>query len=146
MKISFGNILTSSCNDYIILPIELSSFIVTCEKIEFTTESESNVKMFYVETSKDGTWVIIDSLIPSNRNQRTIYQTVNPKLGNYFRLKELDYDNKVVYSDIYFAFCKKQEDEEFEIYNLLGQKIYDIPKGFYILKYRDRFEKRFGGL
>jgi hypothetical protein len=60
MRISFGNIINSSCDDYLILPIELSSFIVECDVISFTTESELNVKVFNIETSVDAiNWTTI---------------------------------------------------------------------------------------
>ena len=140
MRISYGNILTSSCNNYAILPIELISFIVDCNKIEFITASEFNVKMFYIETSLDGiSWIIIDSLLPKNYNNTiTTYNIINSYLGYYFRLKEVDYD-KTFYSDIYFAKCENI-DEPYELYNLLGQKIEEInlPSGIYIKKYKNK--------
>lgn len=142
MRISYGNILTSSCNDYIILPIELISFNVDCNKIEFITASELNVKMFYIETSLDGiSWITIDSLLPKNYNNiTTIYSIINPNLGYYYRLKEVDYNN-IVYSDIFYTKCKNIENLNYELYNLLGQKINEIEgnlsKGIYIKLYEN---------
>jgi len=143
MRISFGNILLSSCNNYMILPIELSSFIIDCNKIEFTTQSEFNVKMFYIQTSLNGTnWIDIDSLLPRNFNNTiTTYSIINSHLGNYFRLKEVDFD-KIYYSDIYYNKCEN-EIEFYEIYNLLGQKIEEVnlPSGIYIKKYKNKVIK-----
>ena len=140
MRILYGNILNSSCNEYIILPIELLSFAVDCNKIEFITLSESNVQMFYIETSTDASsWFVIDSLIPKNySNIPTTYSIINPNLGQYFRLKEVDYD-KVLYSNIYYNKCGINI-ESYELYNLLGQKVEDInlPSGIYIKKYKNK--------
>lgn len=140
MRISFGNIFTSFCTDYIILPIELVSFIVNCDLIEFITANESNVEYFNIETSIDAiNWITLDNIFPKNYfNNITTYYYPNPNLGQYFRLKEVDFD-KVLYSDIYFAKCENI-DELYELYNLLGQKIEDInlPSGIYIKKYKNK--------
>lgn len=140
MRILYGNILNSSCNEYIILPIELLSFAVDCNKIEFITLSESNVQMFYIETSTDASsWFVIDSLIPKNySNIPTTYSIINPNLGQYFRLKEVDYD-KVLYSNIYYNKCGINI-ESYELYNLLGQKVEEdnLPSGIYIKKYKNK--------
>lgn len=140
MRISYGNIFTSSCNEYMILPIELVSFIVNCDLIEFITANESNVEYFNIETSIDAiNWITLDNIFPKNYfNNITTYYYPNPNLGQYFRLKEVDFD-KVLYSDIYFAKCENI-DEPYELYNLLGQKIEDInlPSGIYIKKYKNK--------
>ena len=141
MRISYGNILLSSCNYYVILPIELSSFIVTCDKIEFITETEYNVKIFYIETSLDYiSWIIIDSLLPKNyNNTSTKYSIMNIIVGNYYRLKEVDYSNNISYSPIYYLNCKNILDIKYKIYNQIGQEVNDhfLPKGIYIKSYEN---------
>lgn len=143
MRVSFGNIINSSCNDYLILPIELSSFIVECNIISFTTESESNVKMFNIETSIDAiNWITLDDIFPKNyANINTNYYFPNPNIGNYFRLKETDLNGDIIYSDIYHKDCNI-DVSFFELFNILGQKVYSpLPKGVYIKKYINFFEK-----
>jgi hypothetical protein len=107
MRILYGNILNSSCNEYIILPIELISFTVNCDVIEFITASEFNVKHFNIETSMDAiNWITLDNITPKNYfNNITTYYYPNPNLGQYFRLREVDFD-KVLYSNVYFNKCE----------------------------------------
>ncbi len=140
MRISYGNIFTSSCNEYMILPIELVSFIVNCDLIEFITANEFNVEYFNIETSIDAiNWITLDNIFPKNYfNNITTYYYPNPNLGQYFRLKEVDFD-KILYSDIYFAKCENI-DEPYELYNLLGQKVEEnnLPSGIYIKKYKNK--------
>ena len=140
MRILYGNILNSSCNEYIILPIELISFTVNCDVIEFITASEFNVKHFNIETSMDAiNWITLDNITPKNYfNNITTYYYPNPNLGQYFRLREVDFD-KVLYSNIYYNKCEINI-ESYELYNLLGQKVEDInlPSGIYIKKYKNK--------
>jgi len=140
MRILYGNILNSSCNEYIILPIELISFTVNCDLIEFVTASEFNVEHFNIETSMDAiNWITLDNITPKNYfNNITTYYYPNPNLGQYFRLREVDFD-KVLYSNIYYNKCEINI-ESYELYNLLGQKVEDInlPSGIYIKKYKNK--------
>ena len=140
MRILYGNILNSSCNEYIILPIELISFTVNCDLIEFVTASEFNVEHFNIETSIDAVnWFTLDNILPKNYyNTITTYYYPNPNLGQYFRLKEVDYD-KVLYSNIYYNKCGINI-ESYELYNLLGQKVEEnnLPSGIYIKKYKNK--------
>ena len=140
MRILYGNILNSSCNEYIILPIELISFTVNCDLIEFVTASEFNVKHFNIETSMDAiNWITLDNITPKNYfNNITTYYYPNPNLGQYFRLKEVDFD-KVLYSNIYYNKCEINI-ESYELYNLLGQKVEEdnLPSGIYIKKYKNK--------
>ncbi|MBX7077369.1 MAG: hypothetical protein K1X33_08680 [Methanobacteriaceae archaeon] len=145
MKISFNNIISSLCDDYIILPIELSYFKVDCDFIYFTTESESNVKFFNIEVSEDAiNWIALDNILPKNNfNISTNYIIPNLNLGSYFRLKETDLDGEVFYSDIYHKKCN-DNILDFELFNLLGQKVnFPLQKGIYIKKYINKIEKIF---
>ena len=143
MRVSFGNIINSSCDDYLILPIELSSFIVECDVISFTTESELNVKVFNIETSVDAiNWITLNDIFPKNYDHTTtIYHYPNPNVGNYYRLKETDSNGDIIYSDIYHKKCNI-DLSSFELFNMLGQKVYfPLPKGVYIKKYINFSEK-----
>lgn len=143
MRISFGNIINSFCNDYLILPIELSSFIVNCDIITFTTESEFNVRFFNIETSIDAiNWITLNDIFPKNYdNITTIYLYPNPNIGNYYRLKETDLNGEIIYSDIYYKNCNI-DLQSFELFNMLGQKVYfPLTKGVYIKKYINKSEK-----
>ena len=143
MRISYGNIFTSSCNEYMILPIELVSFIVNCNLIEFITANESNVEYFNIETSIDAiNWITLNDIFPKNNdNTTTIYHYPNPNIGNYYRLKETDSNGDIIYSDIYHKKCNI-DLSSFELFNMLGQKVYfPLPKGVYIKKYINFSEK-----
>jgi len=145
MKISYNNIINSFCEDYFILPIELSSFSVDCNIITFTTESEYNVKNFNIETSIDGiNWNTLDDILPKNLyNITTIYKYPNPNLGNYYRLKEIDINGEIIYHTIYYKKCNDFASN-FKIFDLLGQEVnYPLQKGIYIKKYIDKIEKIF---
>lgn len=141
MRISYSNILTSACNYYAILPIEIASFMITCNNIEFITESEYNVKMFYIEVLRDGTWIDYDSLLPTNTVSRKTYFLDRDNESGYFRLKVLYLDNSVMYFNIYYISCNLSH-EDYVIYNLLGQKIEGVlPPGLYIKSYRNKSVK-----
>ena len=143
MRISFGNIINSFCDDYLILPIELSSFVVECDFITFTTESELNVKMFNIQVSTDAiNWITLNDIFPKNyEHTTTIYHYPNPNVGNYYRLKETDLNGDIIYSDIYHKKCNI-DLSSFELFNMLGQKVYfPLPKGVYIKKYINFSEK-----
>ena len=140
MAISLGNIYTSSCNVYAILPIELVYFYATCERIEFTTVSENNVRIFYIETSFNTIdWIVIDSLPPRNYNNTlTNYSVINPHLGQYFRIREEDFNN-TFYSTMYYTKCE-QDIKEYKLYNFLGQQVNEkenLPKGVYIKRFEN---------
>ena len=99
--------------------------------------------MFNIETSIDAiNWITLDDIFPKNyTNTNTNYYFLNPNIGNYFRLKETDLNGDVVYSDIYYKDCHI-DVSSFELFNILGQKVYfPLPKGVYIKKYNNFFEK-----
>jgi hypothetical protein len=142
MRVSYGNILLSSCNMYLILPIELSSFEVNCDFITFTTESELNVKKFNIQVSNDAiNWITLEDIIPRNlSNTTTIYNFPNPNLGNYYRLKETDFEN-TYYFDIYYKKCENPSNE-YIIYDMLGKIVtFPLQNGVYIKKYKNKSEK-----
>ncbi len=93
------------------LPIELVSFKAKYieskdkVKIEWTTASEFNNDYFVVQKSNDGVEFSSLTLIGGSFNSTTIinYSTIddNPFLGtSYYRLKQVDFDNKTSYSNI----------------------------------------------
>jgi len=94
-----------------------------------------------IEDSVEKIGKIITTNSGNFNNTITTYSIINSHLGNYFRLKEVDFD-KIYYSDIYYNKCEN-EIEFYEIYNLLGQKIEEVnlPSGIYIKKYKNKVIK-----
>jgi hypothetical protein len=93
----------------VVLAVKLNSFNVQkidkVAKITWTTEQETNSSHFVIERSVDGrTWNAIASVAAAgNSGQRINYSIFDnaPIRGiNYYRLKEVDKDNKYEYSDI----------------------------------------------
>lgn len=103
---------SSAANTAIILPVSLGAFTATTNassvNLKWNTESESNNKGFYIESSKDGkaynTITFMNSkAINGNSNIGLMYDYIdnNPVIGmNYYRLRQIDLDGKDVYSPI----------------------------------------------
>ncbi|MGC4101794.1 T9SS type A sorting domain-containing protein [Ferruginibacter sp.] len=96
-------------NDNALLAVKLNSFNVqkvdNTAKITWSTEQEINSSYFVIERSIDGrTWNAIATVAAAgNSSHRIDYSTYDyaPMRGvNYYRLKEVDKDNKYDYSDI----------------------------------------------
>ena len=140
------------------LPVEFSSF--TGRKVEevvelnWVTHTEYNSRVFEVMRSFNGfefeTIGTVDAAGYSGRELHYNFEDKNPFAGNnYYRLKEIDFDGKVNYSNIvilyfeqdmievhkvfpnptkdfinidYFAFSNKPIS--FTIYNMVGQMVY----------------------
>jgi hypothetical protein len=91
------------------LPVELSFFDASLEKdavfINWITESEMNSDRFEVERSLNGKdWVVIDQVVAQGISpERISYQSIDLNLVSgviYYRLKMIDRDGHVKYSDI----------------------------------------------
>ncbi len=136
------------------LPVELTQFTAEIQEeavlLKWQTASEENNKGFKIQHSKDAkNWRNI-GFIQGNENSIEIsnYEFLhkNPSANNYYRLKQIDYDNTVEYSkilqinfliknnfDIFpnpsngtFTIQSETFDEpvQFELYNLKGQLFY----------------------
>jgi trimeric autotransporter adhesin len=99
----------------IVLPIRLSDFTVqkidNSAKLSWTTEQETNTSHFIVERSVDGsTWNAIATVAAagnsSTRLNYTTYDNAPMKGINYYRLKQVDKDNKFEYSYVRTALFK----------------------------------------
>lgn len=137
------------------LPVELSYFKAikskTTVQLNWETESELNNEGFEVEHSNDNrTWESLDFI----KGEGTSYEIQNyefvdksPASGkNYYRLKQMDYDGRFVYSSILMEEMSlgsleiypnpvngqivnlqfpssNYEDAELEIYDNLGRKV-----------------------
>ena len=110
MRISFGNLYTSSCNDYIILPIELMSFtgeqINGINEIKWITLSERNNAIIVLLRSDDGeNWKEICNIGGNNTSYMFRYEYDDNSfeknnLYNYYKLMQVDIDGTFVYSNI----------------------------------------------
>ncbi len=89
------------------LPVSLNNFTVqkmdNIAKISWSTEQESNSSHFVVERSSDGrTWNSIATVaaagISTTRKDYSIYDNAPLKGMNYYRLQQVDRDNKMNYS------------------------------------------------
>ena len=91
------------------LPVKLVDFSARKQNeqhvlIQWTTAQELNCKAFEVQRSADGTLFETITSIPGHKNSYSLqnYQYVDqsPMSKNYYRLKQIDWDDQVVYSDI----------------------------------------------
>jgi len=98
-----------STNVPAVVPVSLFSFkgMITGDKVELTwiTATEQNSKGFAVERSYNGTNFTEIGFVPSsgNSNQQRAYQYSDrdiPKENNYYRLKQVDNDDKYEYSRV----------------------------------------------
>lgn len=141
-----------------ILPVTLVSFNAFKKGeealLEWATASEQNNKGFAIERSNDGVnWMnigfVASSTINGNSNTKTDYSFIDnaPLNGvNYYRLKQIDFDNKIEYSPIRTVSFKNQNSihiypnpvrnnltiagladaEQIRIVNASGQVVYHI--------------------
>ena len=112
-----NNIITfdgiSCCSQYIVgfssgaLPLELIDFharlIGHIVELKWSTSSEQNTSHFELEKSRDGyEWSVFAKVTASGENEEIqIYSAVDgsPAYGlNYYRLKQIDVDNKFAYA------------------------------------------------
>ena len=91
------------------LPVKLVDFSAHKQNeqhvlIQWTTAQELNCKAFEVQRSTNGTLFETITSIPGHKNSYSLqnYQYVDqsPMSKNYYRLKQIDWDGQVVYSDI----------------------------------------------
>ncbi len=91
-----------------LLPIQLQNFTYAIIKktvqLQWQTTTEINSNYFSIERSADGVNFSsigkVDATGNSNRLQDYAFVDNNPKNTNYYRLKEVDFDGKYIYSKI----------------------------------------------
>ena len=131
-----------------ILPVEIVNFEVkesdNYNHIVWTTKSELNSKWFIVERSTDGdNYTEIVTMDAAGNSSQEInyahkdYDNMFPKL--YYRLKEIDYDGSVHYSD---AVMVMRLDLEVSIFpnptsGLININFYNQVDGDFSVKYTD---------
>lgn len=147
MRISFSNILSSSCNEFMILPIELYEFYSEClgdrTKIYFSTLSEVNTKSICIEKSLNVTdWVNLTCYESKNTTTFKEYMFYDVNDNNYYyRIKDLDYNDITSYSNIIIAKCANEQDEDYIWINYLGQIIPSPTKGINFKKFKNKVLK-----
>jgi len=120
--------------------------------LDWVTSMESNNYMFVIQRSTDlEDWTDIGELRGSGNSSEDVYYNFtdeNPEFGkNYYRLKQLDYDGTINYSDVRVAFITfddkfavypnpiegnntlfvkwdQSEPITVEVYNAVGQQVY----------------------
>jgi hypothetical protein len=151
MATSFGTL-----NVCLVLPISLTSFFYTINNkkviLNWETTSETNNRQFIVERSVNGrVFEAIDSLPGagnSNMAKRYIFTDNTPNYVNHYRLKQIDFDGKFVYSKILYVKVEKaspfqimqnvvnanlqyqvnsgMKGSGIEIYDMTGRSLYKI--------------------
>ena len=118
------SIWTAGSRDNNALPISLVSFNGDCNSstidLKWTTASESNNKMFFIEESQDAkNWVTIRTVSGSgNSNTNKNYaETVssNFSAGSYFRLTQVDFNGNSKSFDPIFVNCEQSFSNEVSI-------------------------------
>ena len=107
-----------------ILPVELLDFSIKCNgsenKLFWITASELNNDYFEVQRSYDiANWDIIAKIDGAgNSNKLLKYSFTDEKLNQkaYYRLKQVDFDGKFVYSQILASECSNSLGESIKIY------------------------------
>lgn len=136
-----------------VLPIELISFegksLENANLLEWVTASEINNKAFFIERSIDGKLYETIGRVNGRGNSHTLnfYSYTDDIIENhtsyYYRLKQLDFDGKVSYSDIIYlkrnrAYIEIYPNPTKEYLNIYFQNLKD--KNLYI-KIMDIFGK-----
>ena len=107
---SFGNRFQLIIGSHAALPVSFQKFTATKQQktvlLNWATASETNNNYFEVEKSVDGkTWQTFDKVQAAGNSHTTRhYQTTdelpNTKSVNYYRIKQVDFDNDFSYSTI----------------------------------------------
>ena len=101
------------------LPVKLSKFEASAQAnsimLDWSTESEINNSGFEIQRSTDGVKFTDIAFVEGNENsQRNIDYTYEDRsvvkgMEYYYRLKQIDFDGKVEYSDVRFATVASDE-------------------------------------
>ena len=124
MSISgYGNDLTSCAFPLSVLPIVWKTYQVVANangsaSINWLIDAESNEKEFYVETSANGiNWTELGKVSAKPKTGTDLnysFTTANVLNGiNYFRIRQVDLDNNVSYSEIKTLNISKEVKVEF---------------------------------
>lgn len=145
--LSSFSLFSGAVDGVILLPIELISFTGRKSgennELKWETASEENTDFFLIEKTIDGQnfEVIGTNEGAGNSNINIEYIWIDNHVQNvinYYRLKQVDYDGKFVYSDLISIDNKKVSSKEIVSYtNLLGQLIDENYFGLVIVIYND---------
>ena len=106
---SYANDLTSCLFPIAILPIIWKSYTVSVANnvanLSWVIDAQSNEKEFYVETSTDGThWTELGKVAAKAKTGNDLTYTFTTGSivngNNYFRIRQVDMDNNIGYSEI----------------------------------------------
>lgn len=136
-----------SATNTVLLPVELKYFRVT-QKIKrinnlyWETASELNNDKFIIEISTNlKTWTIIGEIEGAGNSSSEIQYsfTDNSPIGqiSYYRLKQVDFDGKVKYSEIVSVENDYDIKTVVKRYDLLGRIVDESFIGFIIMIYSD---------
>ena len=140
----------------VILPVQLVTFIAQKSDnsvlLKWETSVEDNVLRFEIERSRNvDKWETIAKINPMGAGFPYSALDLMPLPVNYYRLKIIDRDGKVTYSEI--RKVNMNRSGKVEVFNTVGQRVgvYDneqeakaaIKKGFYILRYIDSSSEYF---
>lgn len=135
------------------LPINLIHFWVkplnNVNLISFKVASQTNNDYFMIQSSIDNElWEDlhqIEGLINSSETLEYGYADADFRTGlNYYRLKQVNLDGSILYSESYSVNNSSKEKEISAIYNTFGQIVPITQSGIIIIHYTDgTIEKRF---
>ena len=131
------------------LPIELLSFEVEIQndiaKIDWVTSSEINNDYLEVQVSENGIDFLTFEIIPGAGNSiNVIYYSTNFSVGkgNYYRLKQTDFDGTTSFSNILYREPKISIAAEVKRVNLFYNTVSEAYRGFIIIVYNDGAYKK----
>lgn len=138
---------TLAYNAIVILPIELTSFSgknvgSNNNTLVWSTATEKNNDYFSIERSNNGVdFVNVGTKNGAgNSNQEISYFLIDSDYRNeinYYRLKQVDFDGKFIYSDIISIDNRISNKTIIKIINLLGQEVDSNYRGAVIIVYSD---------
>ena len=116
-----------------ILPIEISKFYTICNNdnttVYFSTLSQVNVDYFYLQKSRDGSnWADFAWFKgKENSSQLDEYRaTDDSKYKYYYRIKEVDLDGTIIYSNVIYSSCLNTDNNNTIDIKIINNNILNI--------------------
>ncbi|MFM7217438.1 MAG: hypothetical protein ACKO1U_05415, partial [Bacteroidota bacterium] len=106
---SFPCYISSWCGSSTVLPVEWTSFTIKAfsdgRLLQWSTGSETNSDLFEIQRSTDGisfsTFATMEAAGNSSQSKHYEFIDKDPAfISGYYRLKQVDFDGKSMYSDI----------------------------------------------
>lgn len=149
-KYYYNNAIVGTCNNNFALPVELMYFRGKIDngiiKLDWQTASEEQNSHFEIQLSKYDTsnFEMIDIVQGYGTTNNIVnYSLILPINIGYYRLKQVDYDDKYVFSPTIYINDSKTDENVFPLfekrYNLIGQE--DTEGNLKVVFYKNKVEK-----